>query len=152
MSETLFGKGKPFKNDEKCFLFHLFSFSRYLNFCLEFLVKQTDGLIRKIRLISKFLTLQPGKQRVAIHILPNISRGKGNQAVKFGQLIECNMTCRISSLKYKQFAFIVCQVKGYRNILKLSCADHLLVPHIKLFQKTKGSLELVSLPHFLLDF
>ena len=30
---------KVFKNDEKFFLFHLFiSFSRYLNFCLEFLV------------------------------------------------------------------------------------------------------------------
>ena len=23
MSETFFGKGKPFKNDEKCSLFHL---------------------------------------------------------------------------------------------------------------------------------
>ena len=32
---------KPFKNDEKCFLFHLktlFSFSRYLNICFDFLV------------------------------------------------------------------------------------------------------------------
>ena len=31
----------PFKNDEKCLLFHLlklFSFSRYLNFCLGVLV------------------------------------------------------------------------------------------------------------------
>ena len=27
--------------------------------------------------------------------------------------------------------------------------DHLLLPHIKLFQKTKIGLELVSLPHFL---
>ena len=26
-----------------------------------------------------------------MHILPNISRSKGNQTVKFGQLIECNM-------------------------------------------------------------
>ena len=31
-------------------------------------------------------------------------------------------------------------------------ADHLLLPHIKLFQKTKRGLELVSLPHFLHDF
>ena len=30
--------------------------------------------------------------------------------------------------------------------------DHLLLPHIKLFQKTKGGLELVSLPHLLHDF
>ena len=30
-------------------------------------------------------------QTIAIHILPNISRSKGNQAMKFGQLIEYNM-------------------------------------------------------------
>ena len=37
------------------------------------------------------MTSQPGQQTVAIHIFPNISRSKGNQTVKFGQLIECNM-------------------------------------------------------------
>ena len=26
-----------------------------------------------------------------MHILPNISRSKGNQTMKFGQLIECNI-------------------------------------------------------------
>ena len=31
---------------------------------------------------------QPGLQTIAIHILPNISKSKGNQAIKFGQLIE----------------------------------------------------------------
>ena len=34
---------------------------------------------------------QPGKQTIATHILANISRSKGNQATKFGQLIESNM-------------------------------------------------------------
>ena len=29
-----------------------------------------------------------GLQTFAIHILPNISQSKGNQAMKFGQLIE----------------------------------------------------------------
>ena len=33
---------------------------------------------------------QPGQQTVAIHILTNISRSKGNQSMKFGQLIEHN--------------------------------------------------------------
>ena len=28
---------------------------------------------------------------MAIHILPNISRSKGNQTMKFGELIEYNM-------------------------------------------------------------
>ena len=36
------------------------------------------------------MTPQPGKQTISIHILPYISRSKGNQTVKFGQLIECN--------------------------------------------------------------
>ena len=33
---------------------------------------------------------QPGLQTIAIHILPNISQIKGNQAMKFGHLIEYN--------------------------------------------------------------
>ena len=37
------------------------------------------------------MTSQPGKQTIAIHILPYISRSKDNQTVKFGQLIKCNM-------------------------------------------------------------
>ena len=47
-----------------------------------------NGLIRKIRLTSKFMTSQPGLQTIAIHILPNISQSKGNQTMKFGQFIE----------------------------------------------------------------
>ena len=34
------------------------------------------------------MTSQPGKQTIAIHILPNISRNKGSQTMKLGQLIE----------------------------------------------------------------
>ena len=37
------------------------------------------------------MTSQPGEQTVAIHIPPNISRSKGNQTIKFGQLIKYNM-------------------------------------------------------------
>ena len=37
------------------------------------------------------MTSQPGYQMIVIHILANISRSKGNQTMKFGQLIECNM-------------------------------------------------------------
>ena len=43
--------------------------------------------IRKISLISKFIPSQPSQQTIALHMLPNIPRGKGNQTVKFGQLI-----------------------------------------------------------------
>ena len=34
---------------------------------------------------------QPGKQAMAIHLFPNISINKGNQRMKFCQLIEYNM-------------------------------------------------------------
>ena len=33
---------------------------------------------------------QPGLKTIAIHILLNISQSKGNQTMKFGQLIEYN--------------------------------------------------------------
>ena len=38
------------------------------------------------------MTSQPEKQTIAIHILPNISRSRGNQTMKFRQLIEYNTT------------------------------------------------------------
>ena len=50
-----------------------------------------NGLIRKIRLISKFVTSQSGWQTIRIHILTNISISKNNQAMKFGWLIEYNI-------------------------------------------------------------
>ena len=37
------------------------------------------------------MTSQTGQQIVAIHILPDISRGKDNQTMKFDQLIGSNM-------------------------------------------------------------
>ena len=45
-------------------------------------------MITKLKLISKFMTSQSGKQIIKIHILPNISRRKSNQTIKFDQLIK----------------------------------------------------------------
>ena len=42
--------------------------------------------MKRIRLISKFMMPQLGKQTIATHILPNISKSKGNQTIEFGQL------------------------------------------------------------------
>ena len=36
------------------------------------------------------MTSQPGLQTIPIHILPNISQSKGDQTMKFGQLIKHN--------------------------------------------------------------
>ena len=49
---------------------------------------QKNGLIRKIKLVPKFMTSEPGKHTIAIHILPNISRIKDNEKKKFDELIK----------------------------------------------------------------
>ena len=41
--------------------------------------------------ISKCITSQTEQQIITIYILPNISRSKVNQTIKFGQLIEYNI-------------------------------------------------------------
>ena len=64
----------------------LFSFLRYLHFCLDFLVmKKKTGFISRLSLIPKFMTSQTGQQIITIYILPNISRSKDKKAMKFGQ-------------------------------------------------------------------
>ena len=139
----------------------LFSFSRYLRFCLEFLFMYQNGLIKKMRLISDFMTSQPGQQTIVIHILPNISRSKGKQTMKFGQLIEFNVRNIFLEKLYKkcggessprpfseklklsisldqQFKVLCSLVLLYGKfraitIYQNKAADHLLSPHIKLF-------------------
>ena len=41
--------------------------------------------------VSKFMTSQPGKQIISIHILSNITRSKNIHGIKFGQLMQYNM-------------------------------------------------------------
>ena len=114
---------------------------KIFKFCLSVLDIYENSLIRKKRLISKFMTSQVGKQTIAIYILPNISRSKGNQTMKSGQLIKYNMRkiflqnsytkCGVETIprrfskklnlnisldeksSFMQFIFIVCQVEGY---------------------------------------
>ena len=57
---------------------------------MTFWTCRKNGLIRRISLILKFMTSQPGKKTIAIDILPNISQSKGNKTMKLGQLIEYN--------------------------------------------------------------
>ena len=39
-------------------------------------------------LISKLMTSQTRQQRITIHLLHNMERRKGNQLIKFGELIK----------------------------------------------------------------
>ena len=59
-------------------------------FILNFWSYRKNGLIKKLNLIEKSMTLQPGQETVTMHILTNISQNKDNQTMKFGQLIENN--------------------------------------------------------------
>ena len=103
-SETIFGNWESFKNDEK-YLFHLKRFSRSqdVQICLGILVLYKNGLIRTIRVISKLIMSQPGKQTIAIHTLPNLSRSKGSQTMKFDQLIECKGKDTLSKFSFRAF-------------------------------------------------
>ena len=106
-------------------------------------------LIGKLRLISRFMTSQHGKQTLAIHILSNISISKGNQTMKFGQLVDMTweiiflksdaknvveklfpglmlesqdwVYIWINSLKFDTVCFYCVLSWGYLNILKLTC-------------------------------
>ena len=57
-------------------------------------------MIRKLRLISIIMMSSTAKQVITIHLLPNISRPKGNQTLKFGQLKD-NMRCFSSKIMLK---------------------------------------------------
>ena len=96
------------------------------------------------------MTSRSGKQAIAIHVLSNILRSKGNRTITFGQLIEHNMRNIFLEKSYTKFGgetspkaffkksqlnisldqeskvlyslfLLHVQVEGYRNILKLSC-------------------------------
>ena len=51
----------------------------------------------------KIFDSQPGEKTIVIHILPNISRNKGNQTIRFGQLMEYNMRDILLEKPYTKF-------------------------------------------------
>ena len=113
---------------------------------------------------------QTGKQTIAIHILCNIWRSKGNQTMKYGQLIEFNKRNIFLKKSYTRFGeklfsdsflknenwaypwinclkfctvclFIVFQVEDYQNILKLICRP-LAFTSYKFFLKKRSGASL----------
>ena len=71
----------PLKMMENAFYFTLKALFvlKYLNLFFDFLFVWKNRLIRKISLISKFVTSQLGYQTIAIHMLTNISTSKGHE-------------------------------------------------------------------------
>ena len=83
--------------------------------CLSWLSAHAEKRLDwKIRLISKFLASQPGKQAISIHILPSISKSKGNQTMKFGQLVEHHMRNILleKSLKNQNYIWVYLDISG----------------------------------------
>ena len=67
------------------------SFLKNLNICPTFFVHLGKSLDKKTKVDFEIMNLKSEKQTVAIHILSNISKRKGNQTTKFGQLIQYNV-------------------------------------------------------------
>ena len=57
---------------------------KIFKFYLDFSPMQKNGLVKKVRSISKFMTSQAGKHKITIHISPNILKSKDNQIIRFG--------------------------------------------------------------------
>ena len=53
------------------------------------------------------MTSEVGQQTITLHILPNISRSKGIQAIKFGQLFEYKVKYFSSEMMQKIVLFFV---------------------------------------------
>ena len=134
-------------------------------FVLIFLVREEKSLIKKLRLILKFLTSSTGKQIITKLILPNISRSKGNQTMEFGQLIEIFLLKNYSKIRQETIFRPLAFFKNALNEIKTS-THHLIfnifwlsltwtynkVQTIWIFrllmQRYEEGLELVPAPHF----
>ena len=91
----------PFKMMKNAFYITLialffFKISKFWSWLFGHVEKR---LIRKIRLIPKFMRSQPVKQIIAMHILCNISRSKGNQS----ELREYNMRKNFLAKSYTKW-------------------------------------------------
>ena len=79
----------------------LFLFSRYWSFCLDFFSHVTKRLDKKDKGNFKFDDATAWLVNTCLHMLPNILRSKGNENMKFGPLIECNMRNIFLEKSYK---------------------------------------------------
>ena len=122
-----------------------------------------------------------GKQTIAIHTFPNISKTEGSETLKLGQLIEYNINhifleksstkCGVEniprpfstkstlSISLDQWSKVLCssfllhaKLRAIEILLKLSCRPFAFNSCRVFFKKAKRHLEVVSLPHFMHDF
>ena len=82
---------KSFKDDEKCFMFYLKSSFCFWFISMSFLISGHVGKWLDKKAKVNFKIYDNLDKPNTMNILPDISRRKGNQIVKFGQLIEHNI-------------------------------------------------------------
>ena len=113
---------------------------------------QENSSIREIREISKFITSKPVRQTITIHIMPNISRNKGSQTMKFGQLTYYNVRNIFLEKQYtkcggktilrcfsKKSKFSICQDQQLKVLYSL----FLCMPSWQLFKNIKTKLQII---------
>ena len=83
------------------------------------------------------MTSQTGKQIITIYLLPNVSRSKGNQTIKFGQSMENNLWIIFLEKSNKKCSGKDSPRPFYEN---------------SKYDMSFRDMELVLLPHFLHDF
>ena len=66
------------------------------------------------------MMLPPEKQIIAIHILPNISKNKDNQTMKFGQLKECNIINIFPEKSYTKYGREISRSFSKKSKLSIS--------------------------------
>ena len=73
-------------------------FLRFLHFCADNVVTQKNSLLRKPKLILKFMTSQARQKVITIHIFPNNSKLKGNTTLLLLYINELldNVICNIT--------------------------------------------------------
>ena len=99
----------------------LIPFSRYSNFCLDFLVKQKNGLIRKIWLILEFMMSQPGKQTIIMHILTSTLRSWSVNRISYEKHFSWKIIDKMWGRNYYKtlsWKFKIEYICGYTNSLK----------------------------------
>ena len=121
--------------------------SKYLNFCLDFLVMWKNGLIRLLNLVNKQLQY---KYWLISQLVKPTSQWNYSQTLSWTIKIE-HISGSVA-YNFKYFVFIVWKVVDYRHVLKRGCRPLALNSYKSFLKKTKTGQEVVSLPHFLNDF
>ena len=93
----------------------MFSFVSPQNIIKPKVIGASKGALGRKGLISTFMASQTRKQVNTIHILPNISRSKGNKTMKFGYIIECNMRNMFFEKSYTKCCRETCSRTFYQK-------------------------------------